>query len=186
MPLDYMPEYVDAVTKKKIQELADKETAPTHSEIEVNEYLIRHWCETTEDGNPLYLDAKFAKSRGHKGIVSPPGMLTTWQGPFRWPGPPASGPRAGSIHNTLKDLLELPVGIATDIDVEFYRNMELGDRLSSTSKLASISVPRRTRLGDGHFWAIDNLVRNQKGDLVARYRMTYFGYGGKRKLETVP
>ncbi len=39
---------------------SEAEPAP----LAVTEHLIRHWCEAVEDGNPLYLDEAYARSRG--------------------------------------------------------------------------------------------------------------------------
>ncbi len=75
MALEYIPDYVD------------EETPPGElSETEVCEYLIRHWCEALEDGNPLYLDRGFARSKGHSDIVAPPWMVYTFS-KRRWPWP---------------------------------------------------------------------------------------------------
>ena len=50
-----IPDYVSARNRERILELSqpnEKEISP----VECNEYLIRHWLETVEDGNPLYND----------------------------------------------------------------------------------------------------------------------------------
>jgi hypothetical protein len=106
-------------------------------------------------------------------------MLGTWSVPFHWPskrGPGLPSQRAG-IHQTLKEILDLPVGIQVEQEIEFYKPMVIGDVFSATQRLGSITPPRKTRLGEGHFWAIDSLVRNQRGELVARSRSVMFGYG---------
>ena len=58
--LEYVPEYVSEEARQKLLALT-KESEPEAAPVEVNEYLIRHWCETLEDGNPLYLDDGYAK-----------------------------------------------------------------------------------------------------------------------------
>ena len=175
--LDYIPDYLSAEAKRKLVALAT-ESAPEPGPVEVNEYLIRHWCETLEDGNPLYLDAAYAKSHGRRSVIAPVGsIMTTFSMPLRWPWPPADREPARHIHYDVKELLNLPVGIITTIDVEQHAQLELGDRVSVSQRLVSVSPWKKTRLGEGHFWVMDRLYRNQRGELVLRERMTAFGYG---------
>ena len=175
--LDYVPEYLSDETKQKLRALT-AESEPEAAPLEVNEYLIRHWCETLEDGNPLYLDETYAKSRGFSGVVAPPGsVMTTFSMQFRWPWPPGGREPARHIHYDVKDLLNLPVGIITTIEVETGAPLQVGDRVSVSQRLVSISPWKKTRLGEGHFWTMDRLYRNQHGALLLRERMTAFGYG---------
>src|SRR5262245_13963166 len=116
--LDYIPDYLPAEVQRKLAALSE-ESKPEAAPLEVNEYLIRHWCETLEDGNPLYLDPAYAKSRGFGSVVAPPGsIMTTFAMPFRWPWPPEGREPARHIHYDVKDLLDLPVGIITSVEVE--------------------------------------------------------------------
>ena len=55
--------------------------------------------------------------------------------------------------------------------------LQVGDRVSVSQRLVSISPWKKTRVGEGHFWTMDRLYRNQNGELVLRERMTAFGYG---------
>jgi len=175
--LDYIPEYVSDDVRARIIVLAD-ESAPEPAPLEVSEYLVRHWCEALEDGNPLYLDPAYARAAGFPGVLAPPAsLLTTFLLPLRWPWPPDGREPRRFIHYDLKELLDLPVGIVTDIDVTYYAPVFVGDRLNTTQRLVSISPWKRTRVGEGHFWTIDRTYRNQRADLVARERMTIFSYG---------
>ena len=65
--LDYIPEDLSEETQQKLLALTEEST-PEAAPLEVSEYLIRHWCETLEDGNPLYLDEAYATSHGHEGL----------------------------------------------------------------------------------------------------------------------
>ncbi|MEX1255371.1 MAG: MaoC family dehydratase N-terminal domain-containing protein [Dehalococcoidia bacterium] len=175
--LDYLPEYLTDEVKQQLLALS-KESAPQPAPLEVNESLIRHWCETMEDGNPLYLDEAFARSQGFTGLVAPPGsVMTAFTTPYRWPWPPQDGPPARHIHYPVKELLNLPVGIITEVELETFLPLVIADRVSVSQRLVSISPWRRTRLGEGHFWTMERLYRNQRGELVARESLTAFGYG---------
>jgi acyl dehydratase len=175
--LDYVPDYLAAEVREKLHALAS-ESRPEPAPLEVSEYLIRHWCETLEDGNPLYLDEAYARTRGFRGLVAPPGaVMTTFSMHYRWPWPAAEDAPARHIHYAVKELLDLPIGIITAIEVENLRPLEIGDRVSVSQRLISISPWKTTRLGEGHFWTMDRLYRNQRGELAVRERMTAFGYG---------
>jgi len=101
---------------------------------------------------------------------------------FRWPWPPGGREPAPHIHYQVKEALDLPVGIITTIEVEMGKTLVIGDRVSVSQRLVSVSPWKKTRVGEGHFWTMDRLYRNQDGELVARERMTAFGYG--RESET--
>lgn len=175
--LDYVPEYLPEESKARLLALTE-ESPSDPAPLAVDEYLIRHWCETLEDGNPLYLDRDYARSRGFDDLVAPPGsVMTTFALPFRWPWPPAEREPARHIHYDVKELLNLPVGIIQDITIETGVPLQIGDRVSVSQRLVSISPWKKTRVGEGHFWVMDRLYRNQNGELVLRERMTAFGYG---------
>lgn len=175
--LDYVPEYLPEENKSRLLALTE-ESASEPAPLAVDEYLIRHWCETLEDGNPLYLDRDYARSRGFDDLVAPPGsVMTTFALPYRWPWPPAEREPARHIHYDVKELLDLPVGIINDITIETGVPLQVGDRVSVSQRLVSISPWKKTRLGEGHFWVMDRLYRNQNGELVLRERMSAFGYG---------
>ena len=175
--LDYVPEYLPDATKERLEALT-YESPPEPAPLTVDEYLIRHWCETLEDGNPLYLDKDYARSRGFDGLVAPPGsIMTTFAMAFRWPWPPHDREPARHIHYEVKELLDLPVGIINNIEIETGVPLQVGDRVSVSQRLVSISPWKKTRVGEGHFWTMDRLYRNQNGELVLRERMSAFGYG---------
>ena len=155
-----------------------RESASEQAPLAVDEYLIRHWCETLEDGNPLYLDRDYARSRGFDHLVAPPGsVMTTFAMAFRWPWPPTEHEPARHIHYEIKELLDLPVGIINEIEIETGVPLQVGDRVSVSQRLVSISPWKKTRVGEGHFWTMDRLYRNQHEELVVRERMSAFGYG---------
>jgi hypothetical protein len=173
----FIPEYASEEARETILRLA-AEPEPRPCPVEACEHLIRHWCETLEDGNPLYLDEEYAKSRGFRGLVAQPGMIvSTLTVPFRWPWPPKDHRPDANIHFALKEALGLPVGILRDYEVEYFNHIQQGDRLSTSSFLASISPWRTTKLGEGHFWTMRTNYRNQNGEMIASANVTLFGYG---------
>jgi len=180
-----IPDHVSETNRQRILELA-QESPREVSQVECCEYLIRHWCEAVEDGNPLYLDEAYARSRGFRGLVAQPGMLIcTLTLPYRWPWP--EGYRSQRlIHFQLKELLELPVGILARYEKWFHAPVQVGDRLSSTVRLLEISPWKRTRLGEGCFTTIETNYYNQDDLVVAQSYTHLFSYGGRHGMDGGP
>ncbi len=175
-----IPDYVTPQNRKRILELSrpnEKEISP----VECSEYLIRHWLETVEDGNPLYNDREYARSRGFQDIIAQPGMnICTLVMPYRWPMVEFHKTRQ-LLHFEVKELLELPVGILANYETFFYRPVEIGDRLSTTGRLVEISDFKRTRLGAGYFTKLETNYYNQRDELVSSAQTNLFSYGGKAR-----
>lgn len=174
----HIPGYVTPENRRRILELT-VESPKQVSQVECCEYLIRHWCETVEDGNPLYLDREYARSRGFRGLVAQPGMLIcTLSLPYRWPWQPGYR-NLRLVHFHLKELLELPVGILANYESWFYQPVQIGDQISASVRLAEISQHKRTRVGEGYFTTVETNYYNQDDLLVARSHTVLFSYGGK-------
>lgn len=175
--LDNIPEYLTPENRQRLLELS-RPNAKEVSPVECSEYLIRHWLETVEDGNPLYNDREYARSRGFSDIIAQPGMnICTLVMPYRWPMVEFHKTRQ-LLHFEVKQLLELPVGILANYESFFYRPVEIGDRLSTTGRLAGISDFKRTRLGEGYFTKLETSYYNQRDELVSRAHTNLFSYGG--------
>ncbi len=173
-----IPDYVKPENRKRLLELAAVDEKEV-SDVECCEYLIRHWNETVEDGNPLYNDREYARSRGFKDIIAQPGMvICTLVMPYRWPMTGGFHRTRELLHFEVKDLLELPVGILANYEMFFYKPIEIGDRLSSTGRLVEISPFKRTRLGGGYFTKLETSYYNQRDELVSQAHTNLFSYGG--------
>lgn len=171
-----LPEGLDDAVREQLLALgSESELQPAL--FPIDELAIRHWCETLEDGNPLYLDEDYARSRGLRGLMAPPLLIFPATAfPFRWPWPPKGG-RPPLMLAQVKRILNLPVGIATDNELEFIKTVQIGDRIGTSSRLLSVSPWKSTRVGDGHFIRWASSYRNQHGEKVAEQRTTLFAYG---------
>ncbi|MBW2398368.1 MAG: MaoC family dehydratase N-terminal domain-containing protein [Deltaproteobacteria bacterium] len=179
-----IPDYVKPENREKILALAVANEREI-SDVECCEYLIRHWNETVEDGNPLYNDREYARSRGFKDIIAQPGMvICTLVMPYRWPTPNGFIKTRQLLHFELKDLLELPVGILANYETFFHAPIEIGDRLSSTGRLVEISPFKQTRLGGGYFSKLETNYYNQRDELVCQAHTNLFSYGGANEGES--
>ncbi len=140
---------------------------------EVNAAMIRHWCDAIGDHNPIYLDDEAARAAGHPGIVAPPTMLQAWT----MKG--VSGGRLANLRGELLDLLDsagFTSAVATNTEQEYLRYLVVGDRVSSTMTIESVSEEKTTALGAGHFFTTLEEYRDAAGELVGicRFRILKF------------
>src|SRR5688500_13020823 len=64
---------------KQLREYEGRQIGPPqHGPDEVNQAMIRHWCEAIGDENPIYTDPDAANASVHGEVVAPPVMLQAW------------------------------------------------------------------------------------------------------------
>ncbi len=146
--------------------------APNVAPDPVNQPMIRHWAGAMEDSNPVYTDAAVAAASRFGGIVAPPLMLQTWTMPTpKITGIAARGgsPTEGAL-NPLTPLDEAGfiATLATNSEFEIVRYLRLGEVITSTMVIESISEQKRTRLGPGHFVTWVTTYRDEAGEVVGR------------------
>ncbi len=149
---------------------------PMEARDEVNQAMIRHWTDAMGDENPVYVDADAARANGFPGVVAPPTMLQAWimRGYLSQPGGAWKALRdetgAASAQEQLFDVFNeagFTSVVATNCDQEYARPLVLGDRLTVTSVIDSISTEKHTGLGDGHFVTTRLEFTDQHGERVA-------------------
>jgi acyl dehydratase len=146
--------------------------APSAAPDPVNQPMIRHWAAALQDHNPVYTDPAFAAASRFGGIVAPPLMLQTWT----MPTPELTGiaerggaPTAGAENPlTLLDDAGFIATLATNSEFEIVRYLRLGEVITSTMELESVSDKKRTRLGPGHFITWVTTYRDEQGAVVGR------------------
>jgi hypothetical protein len=138
----------------------------------VNQPMIRHWAAAMEDHNPVYVDPAFAASTRFGGIVAPPLMLQTWT--MATPKITGIAARGGSPvefgDNPLTPLDEAGfiATLATNSEFEIVRYLRLGETLTSTMVIESISERKNTRLGPGYFITWVTTFCDAQGEVVGR------------------
>ncbi len=146
----------------------------------VNQPMIRHWAAALEDHNPIYTDAAAAVASRFGEIVAPPMMLQTWTMPT--PTITGIGDRGGSPVATTRNPLAVLdeagfVGtLATNSEVEVERYLCLGEMVTATTVLESVSDVKQTRAGRGHFVTWVTTWRDARDEIVGRqtFRMLKF------------
>lgn len=152
----------------------------------VNQAMIRHWVEAIGDENPVYVDPDAAARSVHGGIVAPPVSLQAWvMRGFR--------PAASATSDVQDEIMSLLNGagftsvVATNCEQEYFKELQVGTHLSTSTTVESISEEKATGLGVGHF--LTTLVRytDEHDDLVAtmRFRILKFKPGTGRSATPV-
>ena len=145
---------------------------PTVAPDPVNQPMIRHWVAAMEDDNPVYVDPAFATASRFVGIVAPPLMLQTWT----MPTPKISGiaERGGSptevSENPLTplDAVGFIATLATNSEFEIFRYLRLGEVVTATMMIESVSDRKHTRIGPGYFVTWVTTYRDERGEVVGR------------------
>ncbi len=129
----------------------------------------------TQNGNPLYWDEAVADELTG-GRILPPTTLSLWMRPHFWE-PGADGEQVAlKVHFDMKATFDLPEAVMTDNTITFLEPVRVGDRISNSQILRSVSGPKTTKLGAGRFWVIDVEFRNQRDEVVGVESYTGFGY----------
>lgn len=149
----------------------------------VNQAMIRHWVEAMGDDNPIYVDAEAAARSVHGEIVAPPVMLQAWVMRGVRPRPERGG--GGNARDELMHLIDdagFTSVVATNCEQEYQRYVHLGDHLSTTTVIESVSEEKATGLGVGHFVTTRVEYRTDDSELVGtmRFRILKFKPGTGR------
>lgn len=150
--------------------LIGHESEPIATPYEVNKAMAMHWCEMVEDANPIYFDEAYARTTWLEDVFAPPSMLYIWG---RWPVWPPSERKSAVDQLGLEDC---PTTVAVNAVQEYFVPLRYGDTLTVTSKIASISDEKTTRIGTGHFLTTVDTFRNQRGEVVGTHAFTLFVY----------
>jgi acyl dehydratase len=141
----------------------------------VNQPMIRHWAAAFEDENPVYTDPDFAAASRFGGIVAPPCMLQTWTmatakmtGIAERGGAPVE--LEGENPLSLLDEAGFVATLASNSEFEIERYVHLGEVLTATTAIESISEEKQTRIGRGHFVTWVTTYAGAGGEVVGRQR----------------
>jgi hypothetical protein len=150
------------------------------AEVAVERVLIENFCSAVEDGNPLYWSDENANEvlGDAAGVVSPPGMLASYNRPHPWNPERGDKPknRPLELHFKVKDALALPRGIVAKQGFEYGVPVRIGDRLRAEQSLREVSEEKTNKLGTGRNWTIDVTYRNQRDEVVGIESVSFFGY----------
>jgi uncharacterized OB-fold protein/acyl dehydratase len=153
--------------------------APTRAPDAVNQAMIRHWCEAVGDSNPVYLDPVAAAASVHGQIIAPPTMLQAWIMRGLRYQPPEGGSRSDELMELLNKHGFTSV-VATNCEQDYVRDLHLGDHLTLTSTIESVSDEKQTALGAGHFVTNRLTYTDDDGEVVATMRFRILKFRPRR------
>ncbi len=134
--------------------------------LEVDKTGIRMFARAVGYSDPVFFDEEYAKSKGHRSLIAPPGYLgTTAFNPNArqaGPGGPARGRQGGGLDGGVE---------------RQYTGVEIcaGDVLTAVSKIVSINE-RPSRLGNMVITRRETTYTNQNGEVVCRAYGTILTY----------
>lgn len=143
-----------------------KETEPVTREVYAKD--IRRFCYAVGDLNPLYLDEEFAKGSSFGGTIAPPMFFDI---PTITEEPMDRLKEDGLPRGGLMPPIKATRAMAGGNEVEFFKPIRVGDRITRRSKIADI-YEKEGRSGTLVFTVYETRYSNQNGDLVAVERMT--------------
>ena len=141
------PTFEDQLLRFVGQEIGVLQPGPD----EINVPMVRHWCETMGDSNPIYLDQAEAEKSVHGGLVAPPTMLQAW---VMRPYNVARDSLGVNPYSELTALIEsagLTSVVAVNCEQTYDRYLRPGDRITMRTVIDAVSPEKVTGLGTGRF-----------------------------------
>ena len=133
---------------ERIMALGD--SAPRLGRDPVNLPMIENWVEAIGDDNPVYVDPDAGAASVHGELVAPPAMTQVWTMAGQRPTVDRGDPMS-QIVQVLEEAGYTSV-VATNADHVFRRYLRLGERPALRIRLAGLTGPKRTALGEGWFF----------------------------------
>lgn len=124
------------------------------SVIEVEKRHIRQFAEAIGDPNPIYFDDEYAANTPYGNIIAPPTFSVALGGESK--KLPLNLDHRRMLHGEQEFI--------------YHRQLRLGDRLFSKTKVADI-YDREGNSGPMQFLVLDTELRDEKGELVVVSRM---------------
>lgn len=159
---------------EEVNKLIGKNSFTDQSPIMIQKGLWQNFCSSIEDGNKIYWDERVAECHTED-LIAHPAMLPSWVHDFEW-HPQRKKVQPMELHFYLKNILNLPLGIVTEVDIEYYLPIKDGDAISANQTLLSVSELVKTKLGEGRYWVIEVKYFNQLEILVGKQNIHFFGY----------
>ena len=165
---------MQAELPKEITKLIGKTAFKDPSPVLVQSGLWQNFCSAIEDTNPIYWNKSDAMNHTEH-LIAHPALLPSWVHDFEW-HPDREKMQPMQLHFYLKEILNLPLGIVTEVEIEYYEPIKDGDEISSNQKLLSVSDQVTTKLGKGRYWIIEVTYFNQNEIIVGKQKMHFLGY----------
>ena len=164
----------------------------------VDKTMISRWCEPAEIGNLTYWDEEVARMAGYRSQAVPWAMVKevpTYCGNWR-PTQPTRFPLDAEVDYQSQLAQRQPsagdpptppvnAGFFTDMTIEFFEPVCLGDRLTTMGRVLHHVTPKETRVGVGAFLGYTTSYFNQSGQLVAQATQGTYRFVRKAEKDIV-
>jgi hypothetical protein len=146
---------------------------------------VRRYLEPLEFDCALHYDRDVARAHGYDDIVVPTSALPTFAFAPMWrpgerlftSGDRNAQPAASAVTGIVTGLEPATTGyFATNYDVEYLQPAVVGDRLARRGARLVACQPKETRVGRGAFLTWESEIVNERLEVVARLRTTFFRY----------
>ena len=141
------------LTFEELQALAGK--LQVTETLEVEKSIIRNFAQAIGDSNPLWNDEAYARSKGYRSIIAPPGFYES--------------AIMSSAFTRLRPKMPIGRGVDAGGEWEIFKPIEAGDVLTNTFKFVSVRQEEGKK-GPRTFLQFETEHVNQRGELVARSR----------------
>lgn len=146
------------VITDKMREIIGKESEPVPHEVDNTG--CRQFARAVGYTDPVFFDEGYARSKGYRGILAPPGFLGH---PIVIPARPAPESPYQQLDIPYKRVLN------GGTDTEYLADICAGDALTATTKITDLTE-REGRMGPMLIVSQETTFRNQDGDVVAIMR----------------
>lgn len=132
---------------------------------------IRRWLEPKEFELDIYRDEAAAKANGYRNITAPASMIFSYGVAPYWTiedgdSQPGYTPRQISIPVIFDVPAPCRLSFATSIEINFEHPIYVGDLITCTSKLISITK-KELSVGAGAFFRQEDTYTNQSNEILA-------------------
>ena len=158
-------EVAESVITDEMREAIGKESAP--ATLEVDKTGCRIFARAVGHTDLIFYDEEYAKSKGHRSIVAPPGFFGTPA--FKPGGGRGEGPPARGFSIPYKRVLN------GGTEYEYLDSVCAGDTLTSTTKISGFTE-REGSIGPMLITERETTYTNQAGNVVAKMLGTTIQY----------
>ncbi|MBW2366390.1 MAG: MaoC family dehydratase N-terminal domain-containing protein [Deltaproteobacteria bacterium] len=167
-------------TWEETQSFLGKEIVKFEGADAVEKGSIRRWLEPKEFDCPIHVDEAAARQAGYGGVVAPSTMVVTYGIPAYWksgdpPAKPGDPPKGIPIPVIFTVPAPCTLSFATEMTIEFFEPMAIGDQITCSSKLLNIHH-KELRVGKGAFLLQEDTYKNQREEIVAIAHLTIFRF----------
>jgi hypothetical protein len=161
-PATDLPDHVSAWLDQVVVEFGDV--------LRVEKTAWLNFCAAIGDGCAHYW-------REGADAIAPPALLPSWVIEHEWyPDTTRPKMRTLELHFILKDALDLPYGVVTEVDLDFRAPVRAGDSLSAQQILRYVGPLYQTKMGMGRRWTIEVRYHRDDGELAGLQTLKFVSY----------